>query len=64
MHHQRCHFPVPWIEPDGIELIGKRIFLLEMQIHKILLRAVHEGAMLFQFGDELLIQPVSAKLKM
>ena len=56
MYHQRCHFPVSGIEQDGIELIGKGIFLLEIQIHKVLLRAVHEASFFLNRFDELLIQ--------
>ena len=62
MHHQRNHFLISGIKPDGIELIGKGIFFLEMQIHKILLRAIHELAMLLNRSDELLIQSLAVSL--
>ena len=62
MHHQRCHFLIARIEPDGIELIGEGIFLLEVQIHKILLRAVHEVSFFLNRFDELLIQSFAVSL--
>ncbi len=62
MHHQRSHILVAGIEPDSIELIGKGIFFLEIQIHKILLRAVHEGTMLLKSSNELLVQPFAVSL--
>ena len=62
MHHQRSHILVAGIEPDGIELIGKGIFFLEVQIHEVLLRAVHEVTMLLKSSNELLIQSFAVSL--